>query len=413
MIKKSIHQAIVVSGRIFVQLIITKAIAIYIAPNYFAYINQFQNICQIFFNFLNGCINNALIAVKSNKKSSERKKIFDEKKLITLTSVITGLMWIVALFLSLLNVSILGYKSIYFVFLAIGMLVQLMFIKQITNYSIDGKSIENIKYQIPVMVVTTIINYLLIAYYKQAGALISIALSFSLGLIILRPRVIIYFRYLSINNIIKLSTGAYETIKPFFLMYIIGTIAGPVCNLILRQQIILSAGIYEASMWDAATKLSSYYIAFSTAIFGFTVVPNYAKTHDKKGLNKMALYFMLRIIIYAGISTFILFISNSFVIRMILSAGFCKASPIYKLYIIGDFIRLASWVISVIFVAKGESKLFILVETFAFLSITVLSVSLPGSGGIRIGYAYIVTNIAYFFVALYCMKYIKFNSSVA
>ena len=97
------------------------------------------------------------------------------------------------------------------------------------------------------------------------------------------------------------------------------------------------------------------------------------------------------------------------IVRLLYSERFLGANDYIILAAIGMLFKMASWAISFIFIAKGESKLFMINETAVniySLGFQMLGYWLLGLKGIGIGFA--LTHICYF-IQVYSISSIRYG----
>ncbi len=97
------------------------------------------------------------------------------------------------------------------------------------------------------------------------------------------------------------------------------------------------------------------------------------------------------------------------VIRILYSEQFLPADNYIKWACLGMMFRLASWIVSFIFVAKAESKLFVLNELLVnvyYLWLSIVGYKLGGLSGI--GAAFAITYIVYF-IQVFLISYFRYD----
>lgn len=403
MIKNYLNQAGLVSLRMASQAIIIKIIAQSISSDQFVMVGQFNNIFQIFNNFVNGCIGNCL----TNKKS---KSI--NNKLTFCNSVAA---WFVKLFLYLFlifgllipfEVSLFGFDSSLYAALYISLVCQIIFIDRVTTFQASFDSRKNLYYQAPVIIISSLFNTILVFFYGFYGALLCTALYLSSGIVLIGPRSFFYYLYGSIVKKIFF-LDVYKEIKPYLIMFFFSSICGPVAMIMIRGRLIENFGSYEASMWEVSVRLSSYYIAGITSVFSFSVMPMYAKCLSKDCLNKKLKKIFLIIFLCGALSSTLLYLLSDFIVLLMFSKSYLGAMDIYNLYIIGDFFRMCSWSVAIAFIAIGDYRKMIISELSFSLLLICLVFLLRYDKIYFVGYFYILTNAFYLFVCLFLFFRIK------
>jgi len=99
------------------------------------------------------------------------------------------------------------------------------------------------------------------------------------------------------------------------------------------------------------------------------------------------------------------------VLRILYSDAFLAANNFILWCCLGMMFRLASWVISYVFIAKSESKLFIISEAFGkayFLLFNILGYKIGGLSGLGIAF---VLQYAVFFLQVYLIAHYRYQFS--
>lgn len=98
---------------------------------------------------------------------------------------------------------------------------------------------------------------------------------------------------------------------------------------------------------------------------------------------------------------------------MLFSADFVEMSGLFLWRVIGDFLKISSWLIAFLMHAKAMTKLFIITEisfTIFYVIIAFLLGNIIGLQGIVLGYA---INYAVYFIAVFILLYKKFVNKYA
>ena len=98
-----------------------------------------------------------------------------------------------------------------------------------------------------------------------------------------------------------------------------------------------------------------------------------------------------------------------FVIKTLYSSEFLPADNYIKWACIGMMFRLASWIVSYLFIAKAESKLFIINEFVAsvnYLWLSILGYKIGGLTGIGVAFA---LNYILYFIQVYLISYYRYG----
>src|SRR5699024_11510157 len=126
------------------------------------------------------------------------------------------------------------------------------------------------------------------------------------------------------------------------------------------------------------TNICKYYMLFSYSILTIYVLPKFASIYNRTEFFKELLSIYKTLLPLFGVGMLLVYLFRDYVI-LIIYPEFYEMAPLFKWQLIGDFVRLASIVLSYQLVAKRMVKSFIFTE--------ILSL------GLFYGFAYYLTDI--------------------
>ncbi len=203
----------------------------------------------------------------------------------------------------------------------------------------------------------------------------------------------VYFDWKVAKNLAKYTVMAATTL-----------ILGPLIQIIVRNDVIEVLGLDSAGYWEAITRLGTVMIlAVSTAISVY-YLPRISELIDKKLLKReiIDIYKLFTPIILAG--TVLLYFFRNELIVLIFSKDFLPIQELFKIQLVGDFFRIISWPLSFYLIAKAMTKSFIAIEVFFSLVYIIFAQrSIEEFGLIGLSITYTVNNIFYFIALFYCV----------
>jgi PST family polysaccharide transporter len=196
------------------------------------------------------------------------------------------------------------------------------------------------------------------------------------------------------KKIIRLLAG-------FILMSLASGILSPSIQLLVRDRIIEKYSFTEAGYWQSVTRISDYYLNFITTVMAVYYLPRLSEINDKKEL-QTEVWKMSKIILplVAGMS-FLIWVFRYLVIRIILTPKFLPSAELYAYQFLGDFFKIAAWLLAYVMLAKAMKYLFIATEIIFSASYVLLCYFLIDKFGI-IGatYGFLINNIILWLVML-------------
>jgi len=405
--KTSVLTAIATLIKVISAFIINKVIATYIGPSGLAVIGQLQNFIEIIVTFSNGATTQGIIKYTAEYKSIEEKqKIFS-------TSIIISLVcsFVIAILLSLysnyLSELILKDKQYSNVFSLFGFTI-ILFAFNITLMSIlNGQ--QEIKKYISVNIAASIFSLFftsfLIIQLNLLGALYALVLNQSVVFFVTLLFVIksswFHIKYfmqgIDKESLLKLSK--------FSLMAITSVLTVPVSHLIIRNYIGDNLSWNDAGYWQGIWYISTTYLMIITTSLSVYYLPKLSAIKDNNELKK-EIYNGYKIIIpIVMLMAFSIFLLKEFVIEIVFTNEFMPMLELFKWQLIGDVLKIASWLLSMMMLAKAMTKLFIYTEIVFSLSFVALAISLIKMYGlIGVTYAF---SINYTFYLIFMIVYFQ------
>lgn len=391
--KTSILNGIAVFIKMVTMFVLNKILAIYVGPSGYAVIGQFQNFIQVVTMFTGTAINNGIVKYTAEYKDDRFKQQqiwHSATKFILVISFIFSLL----LFFSRGYLSNWIFRNDEFEYVFTWLAIFLVFF----NINTLLLAILNGTQQIKRLVIANtfgsllslIITGIMAIQYGLSGALVAISIYQSLNFFITFT-LCRNIKWFSKKIIIKKSD--FQVIKkllPFALMAFTTIILGNFAQIYLRDLIIQSFNLQYAGYWDAMNRLSGAYLMLATTILSVYYLP---KLSSLKKLNeiKKEVYFGYKTILpIAGISSLAIFLLQKEIVSLLFSNDFLPMLDLMLWQLIGDVIKIGSWIISFMMISKAMTREFIIIEAIFLLSIiplTYVCIELFEFKGISIAFA--------------------------
>ncbi|MBA3285371.1 MAG: hypothetical protein H0U27_09995 [Nitrosopumilus sp.] len=186
-------------------------------------------------------------------------------------------------------------------------------------------------------------------------------------------------------------------------MNLVSGILVPAVQIFIRSKLIYNININEAGLWQAATRISDYYINFLYSVLSVYFLPKLSSIHEIKLLRREIILGYARILPMVLIITGIVWILRDLIISVVLTEEFRGMLPILKLYLIGDVIKICSWILAFLLWAKAMMRAYIISElSFTILSVILNVYFINEYGAIGTGWAYII-SYSYYFVLIFLL----------
>ncbi|MDI1351806.1 MAG: O-antigen translocase [bacterium] len=408
-IRTSLLNAIAVIVKLLTFLGINKLLAIYVGPIGYAVLGQYQNLITMITTFASGAINTGV-----TKYTAEYYR--DELKQQTLWQTAGTIAFIGSVFSSILMAVFYKQLAIFFLKNEEFATVFLWFAGSLIFFVFNALllAILNGKKEVGFYVIANIagsllalaITALLVSQYGLYGALIGLAVYQSLTFFFS-----CYLCYKTSWFKFNLICGTYDPLIAKNLMkYAFMAIVSAVC--VPGSQILVRNYIGNTISWDAAGfveamwRLSSAYLMLVTSTLAVYYLPKLSELDDA-GKIKAEIVGIYKVVLPLVIlcSSFIYFCRN-IIINLLFTHDFIGMEELFAWQMIGDTLKITSWLLGYLYVAKGFFRLYIISEILFALVFFILVVVLENMFGLKsVALAHALTYFFYFFFVFYSLKY--------
>ncbi len=394
---------------------LNKVLAIYVGPAGYAAIGQFQNALQLITTFTGGAISNGVIkyTAEYHESPTQQLKLWKTAGAITVFgSVLVAIL--VALFHRQLALIFLKDESLGSVFLWFAGGVLFFSLNTLLLAILNGRK-EILLYvtaNIFGSFLSLAVTYFLATKYGLLGALIALVIYQSVSFIItvslcLRTA---WFNFGSLFG--YPDRGVLSNLCGYFLMAVVSAVCVPLGQVLVRNHLGNTLGWEVAGYWEAMWRLSAAYLLLVTTTLSVYYLPRLAelKTGDEIRKEVLSGYrLILPVAIVAGLFMYLL---RDVIVSVLFTSEFYPVRELFLGQVIGDSLKICSWIMAYVMLSKAMVKLFIFTEILFCLSFYLLSVVFTGMWGIKaVTWAYAANYALYGFVMyIYVYRRLDKNS---
>ena len=416
LLKTSVLSFIATAVKMLAALVINKAVAVLVGPSGLALMGQLQNFIQIAMTAAQGGINQGVVKHTAEYSADDKTTggLFSTATVFSFfTAVSAGI--IVCVFSGQLADYFLKNRDYTYIFILFGFSIIFFVLNQLLLSIING--LKEIKVFISINIVQSVFSLIftltMIYWLGLEGVFIAMVTNQSIILLVL----IWAIRH---HALIKLSAfrKGFDKIEAkkllkFSAMTLTSAAVAPISHLIVRDYLGNNLSWQEAGYWQAIWYISSMYLMVVTTTLGIYYLPKLAELTSKKEI-KIELINGYKIILPIVILMAVLiYLLRDLIIQILFSKEFIPMAELFKWQLIGDVIKLASWLLSYVMLAKAMTKLFITTEivfSVSFVFLTKYLVSQYGLNGVT--YAYALNYSVYFIVvAFITLNYLRNKNS--
>jgi PST family polysaccharide transporter len=408
LIKTSVLSAFSTIIKILTGLVSVKIIAVFIGPTGIALLGQMQNFINMISNIASAGVNNGIIKYTAEFKDDEKtkQKIWSSSVKLSVILIIPMALGIIffSKYLSFYLLKTTEYKSVFIIFaISIIFFVLNGFLTSILNGQGEIKKLTFVN--ISGNLIGLLVTILLVIKLKVYGALLAIIISQSIVFIV-TLLFVIKSNWFKINLFLNKIDKEY-TIKllKFSLMALTSAIMVPISQMFIRDYIARHLGWEKAGYWQSVWRISETYLLLVTTTLSVYYLPKLSSLQEKVEIKKEILHGYKIIMPIIIISAFSIYIFRFLIIKILFSNKFLSIADLFLFQVIGDTIKISSWILAYLMVAKAMTKLFIATEivfNILFVILSILMINIYGIIGVTIGYA--INYLIYLLLMLILFK---------
>jgi len=405
LITVSAFTAVATIIKLLTSFVFAKIIAVKLGPQGLGILGQLSSFVTIAMTLAVGGISSGVVKyIAEYHESKERQNaIIKAAIIITLScSLIVGLL---ISFFSKYWSNLLFGKSVDYSFILIIFGFTIIFYAVFTLFSsvLNGyKEFKKFNYlNIFSSIIGLVFATILIYFYDLNGALISSVTYQSIVFII----IIFIISKLKQVEWRKIYTTVvpqieYLNLSKFSMMALVSTSCAPVSQIFIRKYLSIHTDAATVGFYEGINRISLLYLGVITTTLSIYYLPRLSEITNKKVL-KNEIFKGYKLLLPLSVLILItVYVFKNLVIKVVFAPTFQPMEQYFLPQLIGDFLKIASWLLAFQMLAKAMTKTFIITEIFFNGALVLLSIYFINIyGGIGSVYAYALN---YFFY-LICM----------
>lgn len=155
-----------------------------------------------------------------------------------------------------------------------------------------------------------------------------------------------------------------KTISKFILMALISAVVIPVTAILIRNYIIEHSDLFHAGIWEATTRISSFYMMFFSAGLSLYYLPKLSALQTQAEFKKeLSYYFKTLVPIFLGV-LFLVFLLKDLIIAYALTDEFKPVGALLFWQLLGDLFRIMTLAFGFQILVKTMITQYVIVELF-------------------------------------------------
>lgn len=412
LLNTSILNGVAVLIKTATMFILNKMLAVYIGPAGYAAIGQFQNFIQMITAFAGSAINTAVVKYTAEYYEDENKQRAIWKAagslVIILSFIFTFIILIFQKQLSLYIFQTVEYQS---VFVWFALFLVFFNLNALFLAILNGKKeiLKLVTANIAGSIFSLLVTGTLAIQYHLYGALIALSIyqsiAFFVTLFLCYKANWFKFSYL----LGKIEPQIAKNFAAFALMALISAICVPLSQIVIRSYITYEFGLNYAGYWEAMIRLSGAYLMLVTTTLGVYYLPRLSELSAIQDIKKEVYLGYKFIFPLAVIGGLVIYSLRDWIISLLFSTAFLPMRELFLWQMIGDTLKIGSWILAYLMISKKMTRLFIITEIiFALTLIIVTYLCTQGFGFEGVSIAYLVNYAMYWLVmSLFVFRQLK------
>ena len=196
----------------------------------------------------------------------------------------------------------------------------------------------------------------------------------------------------------------FKPVLSFTLMSAVAAMVFPSVLIVIRSLLVEHSGVELASYWEGYSRLSIFMSGLAISSISLYYLPKLVEANTGQEMFKVVLWGVKFLFALALPAMILIFLFGSDIILLLYTTNFLEAIFLLKWELLGTFLKLLSFTVSFIMVAKKLTRVFVLSELISglvFFVLSVLLVEMYGVVGASIAYAgtylmYLLWVVIYF-----------------
>lgn len=177
----------------------------------------------------------------------------------------------------------------------------------------------------------------------------------------------------------------------FSAMALVSATTLPLAQMIVRDHLGGTISWEAAGYWQAVWKISDAYLMLVTAAFGSYYLPRLAELRDPAALRSEILQGYRILLPLTAVSALAIYLLREPLTLILFNASFLPMTELFAFQLIGDVLKVGSWMIAHLMLAKVMTATFILSELLfgaCFVASTIYLTSIFGVVGASYAFAF-------------------------
>ncbi|MDP2007015.1 MAG: O-antigen translocase [Rubrivivax sp.] len=383
--RTSVLSALSVLTKLATSLYLSKVLAVYVGPAGYGIIGQFQSLVSMVTTFASGATNSGV-----TKYTAEYADAPMRQQIVWATAATIGLGGAVlfglllALFRQPLSSWLLGTEQYASVFVWLAASLSFLVLNGLLLAILNGRKAvrELVTANIVGSLTGALLATLLVRQFGLLGALIALAINQAAAFVftawLFQRTTSTKWRTL----LGRIDGGVAKSLGGFALMAATTALVVPIGQILIRDQIAGQLGWDTAGLWQALCRISETHLLLLTSTLSVYFLPRFSEIKSGRELHHevMSGYrFVVPVVLASAIG---LYLFREGIVRLLLTADFLPLTQVLGLQLVGDALKICSWLMAFTMISHARTKVFIVTEVVFTVMYVVATIFLSRQFGL-------------------------------
>lgn len=393
LIKTSLLNGVAALVKVLTLLGLNKILAVYVGPAGYAVLGQFQNAVQMITALASGAVNTGVTKYTAEYHEEDEKQRAVWRTAGTISLIGSILIAILVIVLKRpLAAWFLKDEGLASVFVWFAVALVFFVFNTLFLAILNGK--KEIKRYVTANIAGSLFAFFVTTtmaiQFGTYGALVALAIYQSLSFF--ATLTLVYrtdwFRLQYLLG--RIDTTVAKNLAGYTVMALTTAVCVPLSHILIRNHLGEALGWDFAGYWEAMWRLSRAYLMLVTTTLGVYYLPRLSELKEIQDI-KHEIQQGYRIILpVAAACAVTIYLLRDFIIGVMFSAEFAPMAQLFGWQMVGDTLKIGSWILSFLMLGKAMTKLFVVsAALFAglFVLLTVMFVDVFGLRGVAMAHA--------------------------
>lgn len=373
---------------------VAKVVAIYTGPSGLALLGQLQNLINTFIAVVNAPVGNGVVRYTAenchdgyNSCAPWWRASIQWGIGLSLVLMVLGCFWAKDI-----AIWALGDPKYYWLILLTSVFLPFAALGTLINSIVNGQQLYK-RYVSMGFISTLVASALmigLIVFGGLYGALI--AASIQMGLIgVVLCIVSIQLPWFKLKYFFGETTRKCQReIGIYIVMAGTTAVTMPLALLFIRKILVANVGWDGAGQWQAVWKISEVYLGVITMALGTYYLPRLSSLDSYKSIKHEVFQTIKVVMPLVVMMAFVIYLLKDIIILLLFTSEFAQARELFSIQLLGDVLKILSWLFAYVMLAKGTIKWFVSTEvicTLTFVALSYFLIPIYQLNGVTIAYA--------------------------